>query len=502
MTTAAAVVVRVAVPKPLRTAFDYLLPPAMTAPLPGARVRVPFGRTECIGLCLELGEAPATDARLKPISEVIDSEPLLSKHTLDLMRWAAEYYHHPLGDALFAALPGYLRDGRSIDALFEVWWKSQLTDIEVISSRAQQQRAALSHLLEKGPTSQAQLTQLGFPARILNALAAKGAAESYLSLDAPALVIHDSPHQLSQEQAAVLAAIDDAAGGFSPFLLNGVTGSGKTEVYLQAIASALRRHTQALVLVPEISLTPQTVARFEARFSSVAAYHSGLTELERARAWEGCRSGRVRVLVGTRSAIFVPFSNLGIIAVDEEHDGSFKQQDGFHYSARDLAAKRAQDLGIPVVFGTATPALETLTNAESGRYAHLRLTQRTGSAAAPRLSLIDLRGQTLVDGMSNTLLGALRAHIEAGNQALVFSIVAAMRRVTCVRAAARRRAVYAAKCRSLCISTRRACAATTATRARRCRSNVANAASRRCGPSASARNAPSRHCSRPSPTSR
>ncbi len=413
-------VVRVAVPKPLRRLFDYLLPSHLPVPRPGARLRVPFGSGECVGICVSVAPESRSDVPMKPIAAIIDEPPLLSRHLLDLLLWAADYYHHPVGDVLSAALPGYLRDGRNPPALTATWWRPTTADNDAVVSRAHKQRAALDHLEREGPTRQDDMARLGFERRILDALAAKGLAEAFESADAHPLRIADSPHVLVPEQAEALAAIAAASGQFRAFLLHGVTGSGKTEIYLQSIAAALRRGEQALVLVPEISLTPQTLARFEARFDGVAAYHSGLTELERARAWEGCRTGRTRVLIGTRSAIFVPFQTLGIIAVDEEHDGSFKQQDGFHYSARDLAAKRAQDLAIPVVFGTATPALETLANAQLGRYGHLRLTQRTGAAPAPRLDLIDLRGQTLNNGLSNTLTAAIRAHVEAGNQALIF----------------------------------------------------------------------------------
>ncbi len=412
--------VRVAVPKPLRMMFDYRLPEDLPIPGVGARVRVPFGRTEIIGICLGIGSSTETEAPLKPISAVIDADPLLTGDIIELMLWAADYYQHPLGDALLAALPGYLRDGRSLDALYETWWRIIPGASDEISSRAHAQRAALEHLRTHGATAQTTLTGLGFAPRVLTTLAGKGLVESFQSRLESDLTVHPSPLELTAEQREAVTAIHASQGRFRPFLLHGVTGSGKTEVYLQAIARTLARGAQAMVLVPEISLTPQTVARFEARFSSVAAYHSGLTELDRAKAWEGCRTGRTRVLVGTRSAIFVPFANLGIIAVDEEHDGSFKQQDGFHYSARDLAAKRAQDLAIPVVFGTATPALETLYNAQSGRYTHLRLTQRTASAPPPRFSLIDLRGQSLTDGLSNQLIAAVRGHIQAGNQALLF----------------------------------------------------------------------------------
>jgi primosomal protein N' (replication factor Y) len=420
MTAATPKIARVAVARPLRTLFDYTVPTDTPAPRPGARVRVPFGRGECTGICVELAATSANAGELKALHKVLDAEPLLPTDLLQLVQWAADYYQHPIGDALFTALPGYLRTDRDPRALYETWWQACQGDDLAPPPRARKQRAAYDYLSRYGPAAQETLARAGFDSRVLNALAARGAARAYAEMSAPSLTIQPSPLVPAPEQATAIAAIDAARHTFRAFLLHGITGSGKTEVYLQAIAAALKRGEQALVLVPEISLTPQTVARFEARFNRVAAYHSGLSELDRARTWEACRTGRVRVLIGTRSAIFVPFADLGIIAVDEEHDGSFKQQDGFRYSARDLAAKRAHDLGIPVVFGTATPALETLHNARNGRYVHLRLNQRTGSAPAPRFSLVDLRGQTLTEGLSATLLDAIRGHVQAGNQALVF----------------------------------------------------------------------------------
>jgi primosomal protein N' (replication factor Y) len=413
-------VVRVAVPKPLRTLFDYEVPVMLPMPRPGARVRVPFGPGTTIGVAVECDTAARPDVVLKPVTEVLDATPVLEPSILTLTRWAADYYHHPVGDALFSALPAALRDGAGLETLYEAHWRLTAVDPAALA-RAPRQRALADHLAaHSGCASEVDLHAAGFDTRTLHALEARGAIARYLDLPVAPLERRSSDVVLNADQAAAVGALRAALGRFEAVLLHGITGSGKTEVYLSAIDTVLDAGRQALVLVPEIALTPQTIRRFERRFGAAAAYHSGLPERARGQVWEACRSGRARVLVGTRSAIFVPFADLGIIVVDEEHDGSFKQQDGFRYSARDLAVIRARNADIPVVFGTATPALETLHNARVGRYRHLRLHARAGAASPPRLRVVDLRGQSLTEGMSAELLHAVDAHLREGNQALLF----------------------------------------------------------------------------------
>jgi primosomal protein N' (replication factor Y) len=414
-------IVRVAVPRRLRALYDYSVPEGMPMPAPGARVRVPFGSTTLVGIAVEPAQSAGTAAPLKPVTALLDERALLDQGIVTLVRWAADYYHHPLGDALTSALPAALRDGASPASLYDIVWERTGTIQLSTLARAPRQRDALAHLERAGGrASESALRDDGFDARTLRALEARGAVRALADLPFPPLARAPSAVVLNPDQAAAVAAIAGAIGRFDAALLHGVTGSGKTEVYLHAISAALDAGRQALVLIPEIALTPQTRRRFEERFGSVAVYHSSLGERERGQVWEACRSGRARVLVGTRSAVFVPFAELGIVVVDEEHDGSFKQQEGFRYSARDLAVMRARNAGVPIVLGTATPALETLYNVRQGRYRHLRLTARTGSAAPPILRIVDLRGQTLDGGISTELDQALGAHLAAGNQALVF----------------------------------------------------------------------------------
>ncbi len=417
------VIVRVAVPRPLWTLFDYLLPETSPVPLPGVRVRVPFGTAELVGLVVETLATDIVGADLKSVREVVDQEPVLQADVFELIQWAAAYYHHPPGDALFSAIPAALRTGRQLQPLQRRFWQLGTINDAVAAAlmRAPRQLAAIEQLRAAGGrASHESLIAAGVDARVLSGLVKKGVVEVASAPTATTFVVGSPGFELTDEQQQATAAARAALGKFESLLLDGVTGSGKTEVYLQVIESVLARGGQALVLIPEIALTPQTLERFTHRFGGAAVYHSGLTERERAQTWLQCRSGQVRVLIGTRSAIFVPFASLGLIVVDEEHDGSFKQQDGFRYSARDLAIKRAQLLEIPLLMGTATPALETLHNARRGRYRHLRLTARPGAAKPTTIKLIDIRGLKLDDGLSNPLRDAIAAHLAQGNQALLF----------------------------------------------------------------------------------
>jgi primosomal protein N' (replication factor Y) len=411
--------VRVAVPRPLWTLFDYCVPAGTTLPAPGARVCVPFGAQSLIGVVVEHADAAPNGIEPKPVTEVLEPATALPRDVLDLIRWAADYYHHPIGEAVFSAIPVALRKRvkpRPIEPPRR--WRARLTAVEPV--RAPRQAAALERLRAAvEPVAESALIAAGFDARVLRALERKGAIERIASppITSSRAVANFVP---TDEQRRAIDAARAALGRFECLLIDGVTGSGKTEVYLQAIETALERGTQALVLIPEIALTPQTLERFRQRFGHVATYHSGLTERERLAAWQQCRDGAVHVLIGTRSAIFVPFASLGMIVVDEEHDGSFKQQDGFRYSARDLAIKRAQMLGIPLLLGTATPALETLNNARRRRYRHLHLTARPGAARPPIIKLVDIRGLPLDDGISAPLRTAIAGHLANGNQALLF----------------------------------------------------------------------------------
>jgi primosomal protein N' (replication factor Y) len=426
-------VFRVALDTPLRRLFDYLPPaPGETPVIPslGARVRVPFGRQRLIGLVVEIAaqsELPAE--RLKPILEVLDRTPVADAGLLGLCGWAAQYYHHPIGEVLASALPKALRQGASAVAN-EERWSATTAGVESHSSgeprRAPKQRALLEFLCVDGPATPGTLDARFGPWReAARALAARGWIGSVeVPRDPPAQSAggRATGPELFAEQHTAVEAVAEHLGTFRAFVLHGITGSGKTEVYLRLVERVLNAGRRALVLVPEIALTPQLVGRFRERFGvPMAMLHSGLTDTERLGAWRDAFSGQARIVLGTRSAVFAPVPDLGLIVVDEEHDASFKQHEGgFRYSARDLAVVRAQHSGVPVVLGSATPSLETLHNVAAGRYTHLRLQRRAAEALPPRLALLDLRTSAMQGGISTQAMLAIERHLRDDGQVLVF----------------------------------------------------------------------------------
>ena len=427
-----AAVWRVVLDMPLRRPFDYL-PPAKDVchrVAPGVRVRVPFGRQRLIGVVI--GDAAHSEIpaeRLRPILEVLDSEPVLDPAMLALLVWSADYYHHPIGEVLAAALPKALRLGAAARAVRERWLASSLGREAVAQGepkRAPLQRRVLVYLVENdGACSDALAALTSAWRAALAALARRGWITSMneaLTAMAPAAASEAQGFVLNQEQHAAVETVGAQLERFGAYLLHGITGSGKTEVYLQLVARVLAQGKGALILVPEIGLTPQLVGRFRERFSApLAVLHSGLTDKQRLDAWRQAFSGHARIVLGTRSAVFAPVHALGLIVVDEEHDASFKQHEGgFRYSARDMAVVRAQRAAVPIVLGSATPALETLFNVVAGRYQRLSLPRRTAQAQAPRLGLIDLRVNAVQAGISTPVIEAIKRHLGADGQILVF----------------------------------------------------------------------------------
>ena len=425
-------ILQIALDTPLRRVFDYL-PPAQCAglgsqpaPRPGVRVRVPFGRQQLIGVLVGVvAESTVAAAKLKTAADILDEQPIFDPVTFDLLRWAAEYYHHPLGEVFAAALPVSLREGQSAHEM-TLWWSLSESGRQELSApgsrRAPQQRALLAWLDERERATTDDVAEVFKPAQ-LRALQARGwvTAQQAHAANPVAMEFHPSEVALNEPQARSVAAILESLSTFAAHLLYGVTGSGKTEVYLRVIAAAIAQGGQALVLVPEIALTPQLVERFRRRFSSgVVAVHSGLTGSERRDAWRAAHGGQARIIIGTRSAVFTSLPQLALIVVDEEHDASYKQQEGFRYSARDLAVVRAQRAGIPIVLGSATPSLETLENSATGRYSKHLLPQRPGAAQAPRMSLVDLRRHAADQGLSTPAMQAIAHHLGAGGQIIVF----------------------------------------------------------------------------------
>jgi primosomal protein N' (replication factor Y) len=359
-------IVRIALDVPLPRLFDYLANDASTGDI-GRRAVVPFGSGAKIGLVV--GVAETTDQppeKLKPAETILRDMPPLPADWFALCEFCSRYYQHPLGQVMAFALPPMLRKGKL--------------------PRGRKVSRGVTEGNPRGSTA-----------------------------PSPAM-----PDLLAGQQVAVEAII--AARNFETFLLHGVTGSGKTEVYLRAIDTVLAAGRQALMLVPEIALTPQLEQRVSERFrgAHIVSAHSGVADAARARGFLDALEGRADIVLGTRLSVFIPLPRLGLIVVDEEHDGSFKQQDGLRYSARDVAVFRAKQLDIPIVLGSATPALETFHHAISGRYRLLELSRRAVAEAPPEVRTVDTRREKLRDGMSAALIDALTVRLERGEQSLVF----------------------------------------------------------------------------------
>ncbi len=416
-------VLRIALPVPLPTLFDYL-PPASGTAVMGSRVLVPFGRNKVVGVVVET-DVPAHvgNTRLKRVLRVLDDEPLLDAELMQTLAWAADYWLGAPGEAYANALPLLLREDKPLPETQEPSWQLTIAGRSALDagSRRGGSRTLLQTLLA-GPLS---ATELDAALPDWRAAARRLAEAGLIERAEPAPSASFPPaapaHTLHAEQDAAVAAVTEAFGRFQPFLLDGVTGSGKTEVYLALIERTLAQGRQALLLVPEIGLAPQTVRRLRDRLGvPVEVLHSNLAEGERARAWLRMRSGEARVVLGTRSAVFTPLPHAGLIIVDEEHDSAYKQQEGFRYHARDLALVRGRALQVPVLLGSATPSLESLANVEAGRYRALHLRSRPAATQPPQVQIVDMRAQRLEHGLSPALLHAVGETVARGEQVLVF----------------------------------------------------------------------------------
>ena len=421
-------IIRVGLDVPVAKLFDYLGADAHEHDV-GRRVLVPFGNRTVIGVVLAVAEASTVpQGRLKAVLRILREDPPLSADDLRLLKFASDYYHHALGAVVMNALPARQRrasPARRAATHYALTATGDAADADALPARAIVQRRLLALFKRQRVLDQAAVGAVAAtaPTALKQFLARAWVEPLEHAPPAPALAtgtVVQGPLLTAAQQDAV-RAICARRDGFSAFLLLGVTGSGKTEVYLHAIDAVLRAGRQALLLVPEIALTPQLEAMVRGRFPDVpfTSLHSGLNESERLDHWLAAQSGRARILLGTRLAVFTPLPQLGLIVVDEEQDASYKQMDGLRYSARDLAVVRAQQRGVPVVLGSATPALETYYNAESGRYQLLTLPQRI-NAAPPRIACINTRDEKLADGISSHLRTAIAARLERGEQSLVF----------------------------------------------------------------------------------
>ncbi|KRU22585.1 primosomal protein N' [Psychrobacter piscatorii] len=439
--------VQVALPVPLYRVFDYSLPADMLAspdrlmPSIGSRVEVSFGRQTLIGIVIahvSEDESCVPVNKIKPINKCLDADPILDPNMLKLAYWLARYYHYPLGDVLAVILPSLVRQGKPLDLLITHWRiLPHITDDDFrANAKKQKQQFDMLKLHGERGASEDVLLLEGMQRAFLKTLEDKGLIERYIQTkQSPSPVkLAKMPLDLNDEQKLAVDAIVAAHKSeiYTGFLLNGITGSGKTEVYLQAMQAVLEAGKQVLILVPEIGLTPQTRARFASRFAAhIVLLHSGLTDTHRLQGWQDCRTGHAQIIIGTRSAVLYPFAALGLIVVDEAHDGSYKQQDTLRYHAADVALYRGLQHNIPVILGTATPSLEHLKLVEDGKLVECQLLTRPGNAKPATMQLIDARlqsthqqaqhdGARYDTGLTDSMIGAIKQTLEAGDQVLVF----------------------------------------------------------------------------------
>lgn len=415
---------QIALPVPLPGLFDYLSPlgEVLNEQWIGCRVEVPFGTRQLIGWVSGISNHSNHDNNLKPIVRRIDQQPIISTEWLASMRWMAQYYQAPLGEVLSTAIPGLLREGKPLpDTQCYAWKLNENGQEHYINLRNNSRARKLAEALAAQERSEAWLEQhLEHWRSSLKQLAERQFIERIVWSNTCIGEITAQGPTLNDDQQRCAEAITHATE-FAVHLLEGITGSGKTEVYIQAILRCLEQNRQALILVPEIGLTPQTLQRFNSRLPvDVHVLHSNLSDGARLNAWAAMANGTGRVLIGTRSAVFASLPEAGLIIVDEEHDASYKQQDGFHYHARDVAVVRAKSLNVPIILGSATPSLESLYNAENGRYQSHHLGKRAGAALPPSVKLVDVRKRKLNHGLGQELLEGIRDCLAKGEQALVF----------------------------------------------------------------------------------
>lgn len=410
-------VLQVAIPRPVGTTYDYVNADSQLRVPVGVRVMVPFGHVRTVGVVLGQSENTSYSGTLKTPSKYIENEPILPPDMIELVKWLSSYYHFPLGAVLEVILPTEAIRGRPVTVQNELLWSCVDPEFTRDFKRAHRQQECWDFVKRHGRVSNTKLRQANIEKSVLKALEKKGWLESKkLQRE---YIYKPAEYELSKEQTTAVRLIEYYLGQFHVQVLDGVTGSGKTEVYIQVIREVLARGQQVLVLVPEIGLTPQTASVFKNRFGHVDVLHSMRTNVQRFDVWSRVVTGEAKLVIGTRSAIFAPFRNLGLIVVDEEHDSSYKQIESLRYSARDVAIMRAKLLEIPCILGSATLSLETVANSREGRFQLSKLTHRPGTAQMSDFNVLDIKGEILQGGITPKLLSLIRQHLDANNQVLV-----------------------------------------------------------------------------------
>ncbi len=425
--------IQIAVPVPVRQAFDYR---SASEIAPGSRVLVPFGiksGRSVVGVALPSRSSANKNITLKTVERILDDTPVFTGSMIGLLLWAADYYHHPVGEVFQTATPTWLRSAVGIEnPLREICYRRStrlsMPEISKLLARAPKQQQLFQLLRDSSEYSLAQLTDIMTTAtptsihRTLKALLAKEVIERHERDAAPGeYPVTGFSDRLTDEQRSAVESVVESLGQYRSFVLHGITGSGKTEVYLQIAQQCLANGHQVMILIPEIALTPQLLDRFRTRLGGgVTAIHSGLSAQQRYTSWWKAREGTATVIIGTRSAVFTPMKRPGLIIIDEEHDHSYKQQDGFRYHARDLAIKRASMENIPILLGSATPSMESIHNVETGKHRLLKLSHRASGARLPGVEWVDLQKHRKYDGLTPQLLEAVRTEIDNGFQVILY----------------------------------------------------------------------------------
>jgi len=435
-------IARVALDIPVDALFDFAAPGVSRADI-GRLAVIPFGKRRTVGVIVDVvGTSAVPSNKLRAIERIVSSAPKLSATDMALYRFCSEYYHHPLGSVILNTLPTQFRSARPFRLPVNNQWQLSLAGKALTQKDVPRRAVAQQRIIERlreGPIAESALAaELPRAHAALKALMQRGWIERVALAPNVQCSPAPPPYALNAAQQFAVTQVAQGLGGYQPFLLSGITGSGKTEVYLSLIEQALARGLQTLVLVPEINLTPQLEMVFRARFPAVrlVSLHSSLAHMPRLLGWLDAQAGNAQIVLGTRLALFTPLPKLGLIVVDEEHDASFKQQEGLRYSARDVAVYRAKLANCPVVLGSATPSLESWFNATSAaptsksrdgragaqaRYTLLQLGQRAvPNAVLPTIRLIDTSKEACNEGVTQSLIGALKARLDRGEQSLLF----------------------------------------------------------------------------------
>lgn len=416
-------ILQIAIPCPLRSLFDYIIEENNSVQI-GSRVEVAFGSRTLVGIIVAIKNISSNDdiTKLKVINKRLDDYQLIPNNLLSLTHWLSDYYHHPIGDCFQTILPKKLRTGETTELKTEIFWQTTSTTTDIKLTEKQQKVINLLTSHQDGLNQSEIYKQLAPCRSVLQALEKKHLLKAIEKVKQTPVNTNPQPGcTLNEQQQHCVDTIWGKNASFNVHLLHGITGSGKTEVYIQLAKQCIEKGKQVLILIPEIGLTTQFVSRFKHHLTArIETLNSSISDTDRKQTWLLAKEGLVDIVIGTRSAVFSPLNNIGLIIIDEEHDASYKQQDGLRYHARNVALVRAKQENIPVVLGSATPSLESLFHVEQQRYQLLELTHRATGASLPKVNIVDSAGPKAENGISSVLYHAVKQQLELGNQVLLF----------------------------------------------------------------------------------